>query len=214
MRYILISSQIFLQKGQENFSQWAYFSCFERNILIFSWFENIFLESRKFFSMSFEGFAVFSQGTYNFQNLRNKSFAFPDHECVNISKGLVNLIQRVKIAHSLLQSVSNLFHFLKAWLCSSTYSCQRIFWNLLLKNGEIGVLIGLYIKSRFSWPWNFTQSFHLMWKVNAEFSFTPNIYCLIWIQGIFSAVINTKQRISLLKLWIRIQHYTAADFQG
>ena len=41
-----------------------------------------------------------------------------------------------------------------------------------------------------------------------------NIYCLIWIQDIFSAVINTIKTKNLLKLWIRIQQYTATDFQG
>ena len=55
---VLNSSQIFLQKGQENCSQWVYFSCFEKNILIFSWFEKKFLKSRKHFSPCFEGFAV------------------------------------------------------------------------------------------------------------------------------------------------------------
>ena len=39
MRYLLNSSQIFLQKEQKYFCQWVYFSCFEKNILIFSWFE-------------------------------------------------------------------------------------------------------------------------------------------------------------------------------
>ena len=35
------------------------------------------------------------------------------------------------------------------------------------------------------------EQLHLIWKVHAEFSFRPNIYCLIWIHDISSAVINT-----------------------
>ena len=31
-------------------------------------------------------YELFSQGTYNFQNLRSKTLAIPDHECVNIFK--------------------------------------------------------------------------------------------------------------------------------
>ena len=43
---------------------------------------------------------------------------------------------------------------------------------------------------------------------------TSHLLLYIWIQDIFSAVINTEQTRSLLKLWIRIQQYTATDFQG
>ena len=58
LKYVLNSSQIFLKRGQENFSQWVYFSCFKKNILIFSWFENVFLKWRKYFSISVEAFAA------------------------------------------------------------------------------------------------------------------------------------------------------------
>ena len=58
---LLFQIQYFLQKGQENFSQWVYFSYFEKNILIFSCFKSIFLKQIKFFSISSEGFAVHSK---------------------------------------------------------------------------------------------------------------------------------------------------------
>ena len=49
-------------------------------------------------------------------------------------KGPVKLIKRVKIAHSLLQSVSDQFHvIILSWLCNSTSGRQRIFRNPLLK---------------------------------------------------------------------------------
>ena len=41
-----------MQKRQESFCQRVYFSCFEKNTLILSWFKIIFLESRKCFSIS------------------------------------------------------------------------------------------------------------------------------------------------------------------
>ena len=53
-------------------------------------------------------------------------------------------------------------------------------------------------------------------KVHAEFSFTPNIYCLISIHDIFSAVmytIKTKNK-RFKKLRVPIQRYTATEFQG
>ena len=34
------------------------------------------------------------------------------------------------------------------------------------------------------------------------------------MQDILSAVTNTKQKIIVLKRWVRIQRYTAVDFQG
>ena len=70
----------------------------------------------------------------------------------------------------------------------------------------------LYLQSRFSWPWNFTHSFHAIWKVHAKFSFKPNIYCLIWIDDIFSAVIiHLKQKINHWKLWIQIRQHNATN---
>ena len=42
---VLNSSQMPLQMGQENFSQWNAFSCFEQYFLISLSFENIFLKS-------------------------------------------------------------------------------------------------------------------------------------------------------------------------
>ena len=79
---------------------------------------------------------------------------------------------------------------------------------------KLVILIGLYLES-----FQFTMKFHSYIpsniKVCEEFSFTPHIYCFIWIKDIFSAVINTvEQTGNLLKLWIRIQQYTATDFQG
>ena len=53
-------------------------------------------------------------------------------------KGPVKLIQRVKIAHSFLQSVSNLFHFII--LSFATYFCTWLSKNFsrpASKNGEI-----------------------------------------------------------------------------
>ena len=71
-------------------------------------------------------------------------------------------MQSVNIAHSYLQSVSNLFHFiiLKACLCSSTHDCQfvqcvgfcsaRVF-NILLTNELDGyasiLLVGIGISA-------------------------------------------------------------------
>ena len=46
------------------------------------------------------------------------------------------------------------------------------------------------------------------------FIHTSHLLLYIWIQDIFSAVINTEQTKNLLKLWIRIQQDTATDFQG
>ena len=51
-------------------------------------------------------------------------------------------------------------------------------------------------------------------KVCAEFLFTPHIYCFIYGYRTFSAVTQLEQTRNLLKLWIRIQQYTATDFQG
>ena len=55
---------------------------------------------------------------------------------------------------------------------------------------KLVILIGLYLES-----FQFTLKFHSFIpsniKVCAEFSFTPHIYCLIRIQDICSAVINT-----------------------
>ena len=59
MRYVLKSAQISLQKGHEIFFQRVYFSCSEKNILIFFLFENIFLKSRRYSSIRFEAFAVY-----------------------------------------------------------------------------------------------------------------------------------------------------------
>ena len=39
-----------------------------------------------FKSQGTEKYELFSQGTYNIQNLSNKTFSIPDHERVNISK--------------------------------------------------------------------------------------------------------------------------------
>ena len=46
------------------------------------------------------------------------------------------------------------------------------------------------------------------------FIHTSHLLLYIWIQDIFSAVINIEQTRNLLKLWIRIQQYTGTDFQG
>ena len=47
-------------EGTRTFCQPDKSYCFEKNFLIFSWFENMFLKSRKHFSIRFEGFAVAS----------------------------------------------------------------------------------------------------------------------------------------------------------
>ena len=54
-------------------------------------------------------------------------------------KGPVKLIERVKIPHSFLQSVSDQFHIIVC-LCNSSNGCQRIFRNPLLKI-EIWVIL-------------------------------------------------------------------------
>ena len=47
------------------------------------------------------------------------------------------------------------------------------------------------------------------------FIHTSHLLLYIWTQDIFSAVINTvRANKNLLKLLIRIQQYTATDFQG
>ena len=45
-------------KGQENLSELNKFSCFRKNVCIFSGFKNMFIKSRNIFSVSFEAFAV------------------------------------------------------------------------------------------------------------------------------------------------------------
>ena len=56
-----------------------------------------------------------------------------------VSKGPVKLIQRVKIAHSFLRSVSNLFHFIILSLHMKFYTwLSKNFSKATSKNGEIG----------------------------------------------------------------------------
>ena len=84
MRYVLNSSQSLLQEGQENFSHWVYFSCFEKNIL-FSWFENKFFPkqenlfssekfSRPFCKQLYLDWRKWSQDKNNFLETRNIFF--------------------------------------------------------------------------------------------------------------------------------------------
>ena len=58
LRDALILGRIFLQKGEENFSQWDKSVCFQKLFLLFSWFKNIFLISRKIFLNKFKDFVA------------------------------------------------------------------------------------------------------------------------------------------------------------
>ena len=55
------------------------------------------------------------------------------------SKGLVKLIHRVKIAHSFLQSVSNLFHFMHDFKLAYLvlHAVVKEFFETPSKNGEM-----------------------------------------------------------------------------
>ena len=66
---VLNSSQIFLQKGQKIFSQWVYFSCFEKNIPIFSCLWEQISQIKKAFLSKLWGICSLglSFGSLNFQ---------------------------------------------------------------------------------------------------------------------------------------------------
>ena len=94
--------------------------------------------------------------------------------------------------------------------------CKWLSKNVLKPNSK-NVEIGRFNRSSLIESFKLTLKVHSFVPSNmhAEFSFTRNIYCLIRIQDIFSAVIDIiKTKINLLKLWILIQQYTATDFQG
>ena len=91
LRYAFSLGQIFLYKKQETTLGETKSSCFEKNFLIFSWFKNIFLKSRKYFFLNFEAFAVklmvlnhsvtnllvyFSLGTGNTRKRPRSTFSF------------------------------------------------------------------------------------------------------------------------------------------
>ena len=60
------------------------------------------------------------------------------------------------------------------------------------KNREMGRFNqSLLVESFLGDLGNVTNLFHLILKVHADFSFTSKIYCLIRIQDMLSAVINT-----------------------
>ena len=62
-----------------------------------------------------------------------------------LRRGPVKLIQQVKITHSFLQSVSNLFYFIVLSLATLFYIwLSKNFSKPTSKNGEIGRLIGQY----------------------------------------------------------------------
>ena len=70
-------------------------------------------------------------------------------------------------------------------------SLSKNFLKLTSKNGEIGHIDWSLLKESCQLTLKFHSFIPSNIKVCAEFPFTPHIYCLIWIQDIFSAVINT-----------------------
>ena len=64
--------------------------------------------------------------------------------------------------------------------------------EIIPKNREMGRFNrSLLIESFLGDLGNVTNLFHLILKVHVDFSFTPKIYCLIWIKDMLSAVLNT-----------------------
>ena len=88
----------------------------------------------------------------------------------------MKLMQWVKIAHSFLQSVLNLFHFSILSLPTSFYIClSKNSSKPVSKNGEIGRLIRSLLIESFQLTLKFHSFTSLNMKVHAEFLFIPNI---------------------------------------
>ena len=100
-------------------------------------------------------------------------------------------MQWMKMAHSFLQSESNLLHYHFKFCYVVLHMAVKEFLKLTSKNGEIGHFDWSLLKESFHVTMKFHSYIPSNIKVCAEFSFTPHIYCFIWIQDIFSAVINT-----------------------
>ena len=94
------------------------------------------------------------------------------------------------MAHSFLQSESKLLHYHFKFCYVVLHMAVKEFLKLTFKNGEIGNFDWSLLKESFQFTMKLHSHILCNIKVCAEFSFTPHIYCFIWIQDIFSAVIN------------------------